>query len=337
VSIRVALNISHPTILTGFASYKQRLANRQEVADLLGLRPKAGGFRRFPTKICFMTQKPILTATIAIVLAMIAVQSGAALAKTLFSTVGPQGITALRTFFGAWMLVIVWRPWCGERLSLRQIATVAAYGASLGGMNLMFYFSLSRLPMGIAVAIEFVGPFTLALFSSRRPADLLWLLLAAVGLVALLPMGDQRAALDPIGVLYGLASGLFWALYILFGRRAAGLMPGSRAAALGMATAALVTMPAGVFHAGTDLLAISVLTPALGVALLSSAIPYSLEMVALKHLPVRSFGILTSLEPPVAAIVGCLFAGEFLTLRQVAAILCITVACAGTTAGARRE
>lgn len=276
-------------------------------------------------------------AVAAIILAMASVQSGAAYGKTLFSAIGPQGVTALRTSFGALMLAAVWQPWRGGRLTGGQCRAVVAYGVALGGMNLLFYYAISRLPLGIAVAIEFTGPFTLALMNSRRPSDILWLALALAGLAALVPMGDLSSAVDPLGAVFALGAGIFWALYIYFGHRVAGQLPGGRASALGMGVAALVTLPSGIGHAGWDLLGLAVLLPGLAVALLSSAIPYSLEMVALKRLPPRTFGVLMSLEPALAALAGTLLISEVLTTRQLAAIACVICASAGSTASSRHR
>jgi inner membrane transporter RhtA len=271
-----------------------------------------------------------LLAVAALVLAIATVQSGAALAKGLFTAAGPAGVTALRTGFAAVMLGLAWQPW-REPLSARQVKLLLAYGASLGLMNLLFYLSLQRLPLGIAVAIELVGPLSLALLHSRRKTHLAWLALAGIGLASLLPIGAVSNPLDPLGVLLAAGAGTSWALYIQFGHHLAGAMPAARASALGMAVAAILTLPAGILQGGRMLLTPTVLLPGLAIALLSSAIPYSLEMIALKRLPPRVFGVLMSLEPAGAALSGALFLGEGLTLRQGLAIACIILASAGST------
>jgi inner membrane transporter RhtA len=269
-------------------------------------------------------------AVAALLLAMATVQSGAALAKGLFAAVGPAGVAALRTGFAALMLGLAWQPW-RHALSGRQTKLLLAYGASLGLMNLLFYLSLQRLPLGIAVAIELVGPLTLALLHSRRKSHFAWLALACAGLASLLQPSAVAGPLDPVGALLAAGAGTCWALYIQSGHHLAGAMPSGRASALGMAVAALLTLPPGLWQGGWMLLQPSVLLPGLAVALLSSAIPYSLEMIALKRLPPRTFGMLMSLEPAVAALSGVLFLGEGLTLRQTLAIVCVIVASAGST------
>jgi inner membrane transporter RhtA len=274
--------------------------------------------------------RSIVWATACILLAMASVQTGAAFAKTLFVSVGAEGATALRTGFGALMLVAVWRPWRG-RLNVRQIRMLVAFGSALGLMNLLFYCALRTLPLGVAVAIEFTGPFTLALLLSRRLGDLIWLALAVAGLGVLLPLDDIATAADPEGVAFALGAGACWALYIVFGQKLAAILPAGRAAALGVTVAALMTLPFGIVHAGWAMASPAVVAVALGVAVLSSALPYSLEMVALKRLPARTFGVLMSLEPALAAAAGGLFLGEALSFRQSMGVACIILASLGST------
>lgn len=270
-------------------------------------------------------------AVAAVLLAIVSVQLGAAFAKTLFSAAGPQGMTALRSLCAALILGAVWRPWRGAPLGVVRLKVVIAYGLSLGSMNLLFYMALQRLPLGLAVAIEFIGPFSLALVSSRRLSDFVWACLAMIGLAILLPLGGVSASADLLGMGYAAGAGASWALYIVFGQKVGRLLPGGRAAALGMVTGALVTLPFGLVQAGPALFRPAVLLPGLAVAILSSAIPYPLEMVALKRLPARTFGILMSLEPAVAALGGLLVLGESLSLSQWMAILCIVAASLGST------
>jgi inner membrane transporter RhtA len=265
--------------------------------------------------------------------AIASVQIGGAFAKTLFGKVGPEGTAVLRTAFAALILTAVWRPWHG-RLEPRQIRVVAAYGVALGSMNLLFYLALKLLPMGIAVAIEFTGPFTLALLSSRRIRDLVWLALAVAGLVSLLPIGQATRSIDPLGAAFALGAGTAWAFYILLGQKAAGLLPAGRVTALGMLAACLVTLPFGIGGALGALSDPPVVAVAVAVALLSSAIPYNLEMLALKRLPTRVFGVLMSLEPAFAAVAGIIVLGETLSALQWAAIACIILASVGSTATA---
>lgn len=261
-------------------------------------------------------------------------QFGAALAKQLFPAIGAQGATACRLGLGALILLLVRRPWRTWRRG-RDLRALWGYGLSIGVMNLVFYMSLRTIPLGIAVALEFTGPLALALFGSRRLQDFIWIALVIAGLLLLLPLRGQVHALDPVGVLYALAAGVGWACYIVLGQRAGG-MHGGDAVTWGTSIAALLAIPVGVAHAGSALFDPSLLPLALGVAVLSSALPYSLEMVALTRLPTRSFGTLLSLEPAIAALAGVALLGERLSLLQWLAIVAIIVAAAGTALSVRR-
>jgi inner membrane transporter RhtA len=205
---------------------------------------------------------------------------------------------------------------------------------SLGCMNYCFYLSLSSIPLGIAVALEFAGPLALAMAASRRAIDFLWILLAALGLLALLPLGFGSRTLNTTGVLFGLAAGVFWALYIYFGRKA-GAAHGGQTTALGMLIGAIVVVPFGVAQAGAQMLAPAILPAAFGVALLSSAVPYSLEMLAMPRLPTRTVGVLMSLDPALGALSGLCFLGERLSAIQWTAIISIMAASAGSAATSR--
>jgi inner membrane transporter RhtA len=198
-------------------------------------------------------------------------------------------------------------------------------------MNFFFYQSLRTLPLGISVALEFAGPLAVAMLASRRPIDFLWIALAALGLVALLPLGLDSKPLAPVGVVYSLAAGLCWALYIIFGQKA-GAAHGGQTAALGTLVGAVVIVPIAVAQVGVRLLSPALLPAALAVALLSSALPYSLEMFALTRLPTRTFGVLMSLDPALGALAGLCLLGEQLTLLQWAAIGSIILASAGSAA-----
>lgn len=267
-------------------------------------------------------------------IAMVSMPSGAALAKSLFPMVGAQGTAALRLLFSALMLLAYFRPW-RVRLTPSGWRVVLAYGLSLGMMNLLFYMSLRTIPLGIAVALEFTGPLTVALLSSRRFADFCWIILAAVGILLLIPRGAEVHTLDPTGMLLALGAGLCWALYIVFGRRA-GLHHGTQTVALASTVATVVVLPFGFAQAGTGLFALEVLPWALGVAVLSSALPYALEITVLSRIPVRVFGTLLSLEPVFAAFSGMLFLRETLSLTQWAAIVAIVAASIGITVGNRQ-
>lgn len=259
---------------------------------------------------------------------------GTSFAKQLFPVIGAEGTSAYRVTLAAVLLLAVWRPW-RRPLGRRDAGVVVLYGLVLGGMNLLFYLSLRTIPLGLAIAIEFVGPLTVAVASSRRAVDLVWVALALLGLCLLLPLDRASADLDPVGVACALGAALCWALYILVGQRA-GHLPGGQAVALGMSVAALVILPFGIAQAGRALLSPSLIVAGLAVAILSSAIPYSLEMVALRGLPRRTFGILLSLEPVCGALAGFLILGERLTPLQGAAIASIMAASVGSTVGAYR-
>lgn len=275
----------------------------------------------------------IVLPILALVAGMISITSGAALAKSLFPVIGATGVTALRVGFSALILLAVWRPW---RRSLERggIGVIVLYGAALGLMNLLFYLSLRTIPLGIAVAIEFTGPLAVALFGSRRALDFAWIGLAVLGLGLLLPLGET-STLDPTGAALALGAGLCWAGYIVFGQRA-GRGGGGRAVSLGMLVAALVVAPVGLGQAGTELFTPSVLATGFVIAVLSSALPYSLEMFALTRLPRPAFGVLMSLEPALASLAALALLGERLTLVQWGAIGCIVAASAGITVAGRK-
>lgn len=264
-----------------------------------------------------------------LILAMISIQLGATWAKGLFPKVGPQGTATLRLGFSALFIAIATRPWRGFAPRRAPWALIA-YGVTLGAMNTMFYMAIATVPLGVAIALEFIGPLSLALMASRRPAHFAWLALAVAGLAVLLPLRSGAGAIDPKGAALALASGGCWALYIVFGRRAGGLH-GPRAAGLGMIIAAAVFLPIGVARVGPTLFAPAILPAAALLAVLSSAVPYSLEMVALTRMPTRVFGALMSLEPAVGALAGLAFLGEHPTPLQWAGIAAVIAASLGTT------
>lgn len=254
--------------------------------------------------------------------------------QALFPVVGAQGTTAVRVGLSALLMLMLWRPW-RWRLSRADAQAVVLYGAALGAMNLMFYLSLQTLPFGLAVAIEFAGPLAVAIWSSRRAVDFIWVALAIAGLALLLPLGLSGSTLNPLGVLYAVGAAVFWALYIVFGKRAGHLHAG-QSVSLGLLVAALVVVPVGVAHAGAALLSPSVLLVGVAVAAISSALAISLEMMALKRLPKEAFGIMISMEPAVAALLALALLGERLDTVQWLAIGCIVAASMGSAATARR-
>jgi inner membrane transporter RhtA len=268
-----------------------------------------------------------------LIVAMVCFQVGAAMAKGLFPAVGASGAAALRLALASIMLLIVWRPW-RTRLRLREIRAIVIYGLALGWMNFFFYLSLRSIPLGIAVALEFTGPLGLAMAASRRAIDFLWILMAALGLVALLPLGLESKPLDVLGVGCGLAAGLCWALYIFYGRKA-GAAHGGQTTALGMVVGAVAIAPIGAAQSGAHLLSPAILPIAFAVALLSSALPYSLEMWAMPRLPTRTVGVLMSLDPAMGALSGLYFLGEGLSWVQWAAIASIMAASAGSAVTGR--
>jgi len=270
--------------------------------------------------------------TALVLLGIVSVQLGSALAKHLFGAVGPFGMVALRLAFAAAVLLLLWRP--PLRMNRRAWTVVLAYGLILGSMNLFFYLALARIPLGIAVTIEFLGPLAVALAGSRRWVDVLWALLAAAGVVLLM---EGRGDLELVGFLFALAAGTCWGLYILAGAALGRHTEGGNGLALGMAAAAVVAVPFGVAESGTALIEPWVLVAGFGVALLSSVIPYSVELEALRRIPPRVFGILMSLEPAVAALIGLVVLGEALRGLQWIAVLCVVAASAGATRGARPE
>ncbi|AHE54536.1 hypothetical protein NX02_14245 [Sphingomonas sanxanigenens DSM 19645 = NX02] len=268
------------------------------------------------------------------ILAMISIQTGASIAKQLFPIVGASGATAMRLAFAAVILVLATRPWRGG-LGWADWKRALPYGLVLGAMNLTFYNALKTLPIGIAVALEFTGPLAVALFASRRALDFAWIALAAAGLVVLLPITGAGGHVDPWGAMFALAAGLFWALYIVFGQKA-GKDGAVRTVTLGTVIAAVLVAPVGIASAGAAMLTPAAIPLALGVAILSTALPYVLEMLAMTRLPAKTFGTLMSLEPAIGALSGLLLLGETLGLLQWGAIGAIVAASLGAALGAAR-
>jgi inner membrane transporter RhtA len=269
--------------------------------------------------------------TLLVLAAVASVQFGAALGKTLFDEIGPGGAVFLRVLFAAIVLAAIWRPRLAGH-DRRELGLAVLFGLVLAAMNLCFYASLDRIPLGIAVTFEFVGPLGVAVFGSRRPRDLLWVGLAAAGILLLSDFGGTD--LDALGLGLALLAGGFWAAYILLSARVGRVFPGGAGLALAMVAATVTLAPVGVASAGTDLLVPSVLAVAAAVGVLSSAIPYALELEALRRMPVGVFGVLMSLEPAAGALAGLLLLGEQLAAREVVAVGLVVAASAGAAYGA---
>lgn len=263
--------------------------------------------------------------------AMVSFQVGASVAKQLIPLIGAPGTAALRLGLSALLVIVLQRAW--RTVPTRQVwPVILAYGLSLGAMNVVFYFALRTIPLGVAVAIEFIGPLGVAVYASRRRVDYLWVALAAVGLLLLLPIRATAHRLDPVGVLCAAAAGLGWALYIIYGQKA-GRAHGAAASTWGLIVAACVCVPLGIADAGPALVAPWVWTYGVAVAVFSSALPYTLEMVALRRLSAKTFGTLMSFEPAIAALAGVAVLQEHLAPTQWLAIGFIVVASVGTVSG----
>ena len=277
-----------------------------------------------------------------LVFGMITVQLGAALAKGLFSSLGPAGVVFLRVGFAALTLLALWRPW-RQRIGVRAAVgrgdylAVVAFGLILAVMNLTFYAALDRIPLGVAVTIEFVGPLSVAVAGSRRALDLLWVALAVGGILLLAPLGVLGTVpLDPLGLLLALGAGACWAVYILLTARVGKAFPGGTGLSLALTVGAVALLPVGIAGAGSALLNPRLLLLGALVALLSSVIPYSLEMAALRRISTSAFGVLMSLEPAIAALVGWLVLREALEPRAIIALVLVTTAAIGATRVSKR-
>ncbi len=269
----------------------------------------------------------------AVLLSMLSVQFGAALAKDLFPALGPVGTVSLRIGLSAAVLCAVFRPrlFTFERAQWRALI---AYGVVLALMNLSFYLALARIPLGLAVTLEFIGPLTVAVFGSRRLQDFIWVTLAMAGIVLIAPWEASRNV-NTGGVLWALAAAVCWAIYIVVGARVSRLVAAGPGVATGMLLATVVIVPFTIGSHSLTHLTPDLLLSGLGVALLSSAIPFSLEMIALRSIPARTFGILLSLEPAIGALSGLLLLGEHLNSKQWAAVGCVMIASAGATVTTR--
>jgi inner membrane transporter RhtA len=275
--------------------------------------------------------------TALVILPIFSVQLGAALAKSLFDSLGPGGTVFLRIAFAALVLFLLVRPKLGGHDRAGYLVA-GLFGLTLAGMNFSLYLAFDRIPLGVAVTLEFVGPLGVAVAGSRRLLDLLWVVLAAAGILLLAPLSVLGGMdLDPVGVAFALLAGCLWASYILLSARTGSAFPGGTGLVIALCVGTFVLFPFGIAGAGYALLDPKLLLAGFGVAMLSSAIPYSLELEALRKLPARVFGVLMSLDPAVAALAGLVVLGERLEMRAVAAIIFVTIAAAGASLFGRRD
>ena len=270
----------------------------------------------------------------AVLFAIISVQSGAAIAKGLFPSIGAAGTASLRIGISALILLSVYRPNL-LKIAPKQWKFVIPYGLSLGAMNLVFYLAIERIPIGLAVTLEFIGPLLVAVLGSKRLIDFFWVLLAAAGIVLIAPWTSN--GIDILGVLYALLAGGLWAAYIVLGGKISKIMKGGDAVATGMLFAAVLIVPFGVMGNGLTSLTPKLFSLGIALALLSSAIPFTLEMKALGQLPARTFSILMSLEPAAASICGLIFLQEHLTFNEILAVFFVVIASAGSTFTSRSK
>lgn len=282
---------------------------------------------------------PYVQALVLLIIAMISVQSSGSLAKILFHDFPILTVAAMRLLFGALILALIFKIW---QINFRQVKwqAIISYGFALAGMNALFYLSIDRLPLGIAVSFEFVGPLSVALYYARQKFDFVWVGLAILGLILLFPFDQVSEGLDLIGIGFALGAGACWALYIVAGQKPSGIS-GNHTVCLGMFIGMLCLMPVALFSG----FSIAVFEPSnfiyfIALAVLASALPFTLEMIALRHLTALSFGTLMSVEPAIAALSGFIFLGEQLLWNQwlaLATIICASIGCTYTTQQAKNK
>ena len=273
-------------------------------------------------------ERPLAVA--AVLTSVFSVQFGATLSEHLFPVIGVEGTTACRQAFSAIILLLLFRPWQAMP-GRKHWPIIALYGVLLGVMNLTFYCAIARLPLGIAVALEFTGPLTVAVLSSRKWIDFLWVACAVAGLAILVPLHGGAGHIDPLGVGFALIAATCWGAYILVGQKISLRVDGGKAVALGMTVSTLLTVPLGVVRAGAALWAWPILLMGAGAAIVSSAIPYSCEMWALKRIPAKTFSLMMSLEPAAGALMGLWLLHEHLRGLQWLAIALVIAASAGSS------
>ena len=282
---------------------------------------------------------PYVQALVLLIIAMISVQSSGSLAKILFHDFPILTVAAMRLLFGALILALIFKIW---QINFRQVKwqAIISYGFALAGMNALFYLSIDRLPLGIAVSFEFVGPLSVALYYARQKFDFVWVGLAILGLILLFPFDQVSEDLDLVGIGFALGAGACWAIYIVAGQKPSGIS-GNHTVCLGMFIGMLCLMPVALFSG----FSIAVFEPSnfiyfIALAVLASALPFTLEMIALRHLTALSFGTLMSIEPAIAALSGFIFLGEQLLWNQwlaLATIICASIGCTYTTQQAKNK
>ena len=273
---------------------------------------------------------PHIQALLLLLIAMISIQSSGSLAKILFQQFPILTVSSLRLLLGSIILAIIFKIW---QINFKQVRwkAIVSYGIALAGMNALFYLSIDRLPLGIAVSFEFIGPLSVALYYARQKFDFVWVGLAIVGLVLLFPFDQASQSLDPLGIAFALGAGAFWAIYIVAGQKPSGVS-GNHTVCLGMFVGMLCLLPIALFTG----MPASVFEPSnliyfIALAVLASALPFSLEMIALRNLSALSFGTLMSVEPAIAALSGFVFLGEQLLWTQWLALTVIITASIGCT------
>ncbi len=275
-----------------------------------------------------------LPPVMAVIFSILSVQGGAAIAKGIFPVLGSASTSALRIVLSAIILGIYNRPNL-RNLNKEQWKAVALYGLTLGAMNLIFYIAISRIPLGLGVTLEFIGPLVLAIAGSKRILDFLWVILAAIGISLIAPWSGN--GIDLLGVFLALLAGGFWACYILLGGKISKIMDGGKAVSIGMIFASAVVLPVAIFDGLFQKITPVFMMSGLALALLSSAIPFTLEMGALKKMPAKTFSILMSLEPAAAALSGLVFLHEYLTFYEWLAVALVVIASAGATLTGKRQ
>ena len=259
---------------------------------------------------------------------MMSIQGGASIAKYLFHLLGPSGAVTLRVGIAGILLMLITRP-ALLKFTRKEWLCILVYGISIGGLNLTFYYGIQRIPLGIGVAVEFIGPLGVALFSSRRILDFLWAAFAAAGILLIVPWNGSGC--DIIGLLFAAAAGVFWALYIISAGKISGIMKSTDAVACGMCVAALIALPLSFASGDMFKLNLHLLLLGAGVAVFSSALPFTLDLMTMRKISPKTFSILQSLQPAFGALSGLVFLGEVLTFIQWLSIVFVITASAGAT------